>query len=61
MFAQIVMFEVLKNAGRYLIVKAIKSDERTKALQEKLGFDSIDDFMKAGPEQLNRIKQELES
>jgi len=56
MFIKAFVVETIKKASRDSMTQAIKHSESKGVVREKLGFDTIDEFMKASPEELKNRK-----
>lgn len=54
MLMKIFVIEAIKKSGRRLLAKAVKKVEDKNVIRDKLGFDSIDEFMKTTPEELKK-------
>jgi hypothetical protein len=54
MLIKLLTIETIKKGCRTLLVKAGQSKERDKVVQEKIGFDTIDEFMRATSEELKK-------
>ena len=54
MLMRIFAIEAIKKAGKRLLVRAGKKHSNQNVVREKLGFDTIDEFMKATPEELKK-------
>lgn len=54
MLMKIFAIEAIKKSGRRLLAKAGQKVEDKNVIRDKLGFDSIDEFMKATPEELKK-------